>query len=129
MDKQILFVRSEIDSTKALKNRNLVSFHKQQHLSFNQTTLENVDIHPGMYASFHSIDRGKRTIVIEIRTEKISWQKSAWYKITNPKVSKHNRYCYIRTTNLLYDFGIILLGAFEYKVYYDFGRHYIKIYY
>lgn len=124
MDKTILFVKSDIQNVKSEKNKNLVSFHKQQILSFNKTTLEQVNIQPGMYASFYSIDRLARVLTIEVRKN-----KSAWYKITNPKVSKHNKYCYIRTTNLLHDFGLVLYGAFEYKVIKILDSLFIQIHY
>ena len=129
MDKNILFVKSDIENVKSEKNKNLVSFHKQQILSFNKTTLEQVNIQPGMYASFDSIDRLRRILTIEVRKNKFPWEKSAWYKITNPQVSKHNKYCYIRTTNLLHDFGLVLYGAFEYKVIKIPGGLFIQIHY
>lgn len=129
MDKTILFVKSDIQNVKSEKNKNLVSFHKQQVLSFNKTTLEQVNIQPGMYASFDSVNRRARILTIEVRKTKVSWEKSAWYKITNPKVSKHNKYCYIRTTNLLHDFGLILYGAFEYNVSKLSDSLFIDIYY
>lgn len=129
MDKTILFVKSDIQNVKSERNKNLVSFHKQQILSFNKTTLEQVNIQPGMYASFNSIDRLRRILTIEVRKNKVSWEKSAWYKITNPQVSKHNKYCYIRTTNLLHDFDLILYGAFEYKVSKILDSLFIQIYY
>lgn len=129
MDKTILFVKSDIQNVKSERNKNLVSFHKQQILSFNKTTLEQVNIQPGMYASFESIDRLRRILTIEVRKNKVPWEKSTWYKITNPKVSTHNRYCYIRTTNLLHDFGLILYGAFEYKVSKLLDSLFIDIYY
>lgn len=129
MDKTILFVKSDIQNVKSEKNKNLVSFHKQQILSFNKTTLEQVSIQPGMYASFDSVNRVARVLTIEVRKNKVPWEKSAWYKICNPQVSKHNKYCYIRTTNLLHDFGVILYGAFEYKVSKLFDSLFIDIYY
>ena len=129
MDKTILFVKSDIQNVKSERNKNLVSFHKQQILSFNKTTLEQVNLQPGMYASFYSIDRVARVLTIEVRKNKVPWEKSAWYKITNPKVSKHNKYCYIRTTNLLHDFGLVLYGAFEYKVSKLLDSLFIDIYY
>ena len=129
MDKTILFVKSDIQNVKSERNKNLVSFHKQQVLSFNKTTLEQVNIQPGMYASFDSINRRARILTIEVRKNKVPWEKVAWYKITNPKVSKRNKYCYIRTTNLLHDFGLVLYGAFEYKVIKIFDSLFIDIYY
>ena len=129
MDKTILFVKSDIQNVKSERNKNLVSFHKQQILSFNKTTLEQVNIQPGMYASFNSINRQARILTIEVRKNKVPWEKSAWYKITNPKVSKHNKYCYIRTTNLLHDFDLVLYGAFEYKVIKILDSLFIQIYY
>lgn len=129
MDKTILFVKSDIQNVKSEKNKNLVSFHKQQILSFNKTTLEQVNIQPGMYASFYCVDRVKRVLTIEVQKDKLPWEKVKWYKITNPKVSKHNKYCYIRTTNLLHDFDLILYGAFEYKVIKILDSLFIKIYY
>ena len=129
MDKTILFVKSDIQNVKSERNKNLVSFHKQQILSFNKTTLEQVNIQPGMYASFNSINRQARILTIEVRKNKVPWEKSAWYKITNPQVSKHNKYCYIRTTNLLHDFDLVLYGAFEYKVIKILDSLFIKIYY
>lgn len=129
MDKNILFVKSDIQNVKSEKNKNLVSFNKQQILSFNKTTLEQVNIQPGMYASFESVNRVARILTIEVRKNKVPWEKSEWYKITNPRVSKHNRYCYIRTTNLLHDFGLVLYGAFEYKVSKLLDSLFIDIYY
>lgn len=129
MDKNILFVKSDIQNVKSEKNKNLVSFHKQQTLSFNKTTLEQVNIQPGMYASFCYVDKLKRTLTIEVQKDKLPWEKSVWYKITNPKVSKHNKYCYIRTTSLLHDFYLVLYGAFEYKVFKFLDSLLIEIYY
>lgn len=129
MDKNILFVKSDIQNVKSERNKNLVSFHKQQVLSFNKTTLEQVNIRPGMYASFAFIDKSRRVLTIEVRNNKIPWEKSVWYKITNPKVSKHNKYCYIRTTNLLHNFDLVLYGAFEYKVSKFLDSLLIEIYY
>ena len=129
MDKTILFVKSDIQNVKSERNKNLVSFHKQQILSFNKTTLAQVNIQPGMYASFYRVDRVKRVLTIEVQKDKLPWEKVAWYKITNPKVSKHNKYCYIRTTNLLHDFDLILYGAFEYKVIKILDSLFIQIYY
>lgn len=128
MDKHILLVQSEIQTTRAKDNRNLVSFHKQQRLCFNATTLEKCNIYYGMYARFIEVDCEKRTITIAVRKDRPKWDKSKWYKITNPKVSKYNNYCYIRTTNLLYDHDILPLGAFEYEVFEsNVGLIFIKI--
>lgn len=115
MDKHILFVKSDIDTTRALKNRDLVSFHKRLQCCFNSTVFEKIGIHAGMYARFIRVNMTKRQIIIQIRKERPTIDKSKWYKITNPQVSKYNRYCYIRTTNLVYDFDLLPLGAFEYE--------------
>ena len=114
MDKHILLVKSDIETTRAIKNRNLVSFHKRMHCCFNSTVLEEVGILPGMYASFMYVNHNTREICICVKKERPTLEKSKLYKITNPKVSERNRYCYIRTTNLVYDFDLLPLGAFEY---------------
>lgn len=115
MDKHILFVKSDVDSTKALKNKDLVSFHKQPRMCFNATTLEKCRIYAGMYARFMMVNHNSRRIILQVAKEEDIVDKKKWYKITNPKVSKYNRYCYIRTTNLLFDHEMLLLGAFEYE--------------
>lgn len=117
MDKHILFVKSDTETTRALQNRNLVSFHKRFNCCFNATTLQKLSIHEGMYARFTFVDFDRRLIHITVRTERPDFEKSKWYKIRNPKVSKYNQYCYIRTTNLVYDFDLLPIGAFEYSCY------------
>lgn len=111
MDKHILFVKSDIDSTKALKNKELVSFHKQPRVCFNRTTLEKCGIREGMYARFASVDYARRTIRLEVEETRPDLYKSQYYKIDN-----RNTYCYIRTTHLLFEHEIVLYGAFEFEV-------------
>lgn len=114
MDKHILLVKSDIETTRSLKNKNLVSFHKRFSCCFNRTVFEEIGIKPGMYANFSSVDYEARRIYIIVRNDRPTSFKSKWYKITNPQVSKYNSYCYIRTTNLTYDYDMLPLGAFEY---------------
>lgn len=130
MDKHILFVKSEIETTRALKNKDLVSFHKRFNCCFNATVFEQIGIKPGMYAKFIGVDHKERVICIKIKKERPSSEKSKWYKVCNPNVSKYNKYCYIRTTNLVYEFDVLPLGAFEYSSEYSHdGTIYIYINY
>lgn len=128
MDKHILFVKSDIEHTRALKNKNLVSFHKRFICCFNATVFEEIGIYPGMYARFCGVDFDKRKIDIQVVRERPSFEKSKWYKIINPQVSKTNRYCYVRTTNLVYDFELLPFGAFEYDYDYDDAMGIIHIF-
>lgn len=114
MDKHILLVKSEVETTRSMKNRNMVSFHKRFQCCFNSTVFEKIGVYPGMYARFVDVSMTHRLIRIDIVRERPDFDKSKWYKIINPKVSKYNQYCYIRTTNLVYDFDLIPLGAFDY---------------
>lgn len=116
MDKHILFVKSDIDSTKALKNKDLVSFHKQPRVCFNRTTLEKCGIREGMYARFASVDYTNRVIRLEVEEKRPTLYKREYYKITNPNVDNRNTYCYIRTTNLMFNHDIVLYGAFDFDV-------------
>lgn len=113
--KTIEYVTSNVSSTRSIKDKDLVSFHKQPHLCLNTTVFENIGIRPGMYARYLSVDEKSRRITIAIRKDKPEWQQSKWYKLCEPKVSKRVRYCYIRTTNLLFDYNLLLLGCFEYE--------------
>lgn len=130
MEKRILLVTSDIKSTKKLEDKNYVSFHKRMSLCFNRTTLENIGIHHGMYACFTNVDFANRKIHIEVLDEKpnknsfecLSHPNSKWYKITNPQVDNRNKYCYIRTTSLIYDNGLACLGCFNYE-HFIFGRN------
>lgn len=126
MDKLILHVISDVKSTKKLEDKNLVSFHTQQNLCFNRTTLEQLGIHEGMYAQYSSVNKDRREIRITIREDKPAKVlrqalacKSRWYKITNPQISRYNDYCYIRTTALIFEYLIQPLGCFEYELVVD----------
>lgn len=126
MDKHILFVKSDIEHTRSQKNKNLVSFHKRFICSFNSTVFENIGVYPGMYARFAGVAKTSRIIKLIISKNRPTHEKSKWYKICNPKVDKRNTYCYIRTTNLAYEFELLPLGAFEYqstKAYYDVNHN------
>ena len=69
-----------------------------------------------MYARYMYNDTARREITIAIRKDRPNWETSKWYKICEPKTNLYNRYCYIRTTNLLFDFNMMLLGCFEYDI-------------
>ena len=121
MDTKILYVTSDIDSTKCRENNDLVSFHRQPVMFMNAKVLSNMGVHAGMYARYTEVDFNARYVVIEIRYDKpltnpitTEKNKSRWYKITNPRINTRNRYCCIRTTDLLYNFGLLLYGAFDY---------------
>ena len=116
MDRKILLVESEIDSTKALKNKQMVSFHKQPRICLNADVLGKTGIYAGMYAQYAHVDFRNRRIYINIVNVKPTVKPTSWYKITNPQIG-HHKYCYIRTINLLYDFNIICKGAFNYFTY------------
>lgn len=125
MDKHILLVESDIDSTKALANKDMVSFHKQPRICFNRTTLERAGIKPGMLAQFIGTSIFNRKIYIQVFPKEVLSQPNVArfvdtryqkYKLTNPKINSRNEYCYLRTTSLLYDFDLICKGAFEYSV-------------
>lgn len=116
MDKNILLVKSDIEHTRSNRNKDLVSFHKRMYLCFNETTLQKIGLTYGMYARYMGVDFDRRVITMVVRPDKPEWDKTKWYKITNPQVSKHRKYYYIRTTNLLYEFNILPLGAFNFEV-------------
>ena len=115
-DKNVLFVTSEVKTARAYVNRDLVSFHKQPYCCLNATVFEKCGIYPGMYARYMYNDTTRREITIAIRKDRPEWETSKWYKICEPKTNLYNRYCYIRTTNLLFDFNMMLLGCFEYDI-------------
>lgn len=124
MDKHILYVKSEIDSTKSLENKNLMSFHKRLILSMNSTVAQELGIFPGYYATFKRVDKQARQIVVTIvrdRPTKVydKLSNTRWYKITEPQVGRYNKYCYIRTASLLYDLGMLLYGCFTYELCYQ----------
>lgn len=129
MDKTILFVESDITTTRKQTHNNLVSFYVQLRMCFNETTLYRSGIDEGMYARFMYNDTSTRTISLEISSYKPDTFKSKWYKICNLCTKQSNKYLTIRTTQLLYDFEIVLHGAFKYECVYRNNKTYILIHY
>lgn len=108
MDKNILFVQSDEENA---KGKDLVSFHKSFKLNFNQEVLNRTRIDKGMYANIISVNKRERTIKIMFSEEKLD---SCSRIVGDPMFSKVSIYRCIRTTQLLWDHDICLLGAFKY---------------
>ena len=116
----IHYAKSPLLSTKALTNKNAVSFHRCQRMCFNRDVLNATGIHEGMYATFKYVDLDRKTIVMYIATTKkhsFCMQSQLTYtKRRNPRVDNRHTYCYIRTTDLLFRHKLLCYGTFSYSV-------------
>ena len=108
MDKNILLVQSE--EKKALK-KDLVSFHKSFRLVFNAEVIAHTGIQKGWYADIRSVNKDKRTIVIQFYEDK---QDSHNRKVGDPLFSKVCEYLAVGTTQLIWEYELCPFGAFEY---------------
>jgi hypothetical protein len=108
MDKTILFVRSDEENA---KGKDLVSFHRALRVNLNQEVLCRTRLKRGMYANIVSVNRENRTIKIMFSEEKLDSHSRI---VSDPMFSKVSQYLCIRTTQLIWEHDICLLGAFKY---------------
>lgn len=104
----ITYVQSDI--TRAT-NLDLVSFHRSHRLVLNETVLKNTGIDTGMYALVIDVDKNARHIKLLFSDVKLEGS----YKVGDLSLNQANRYASMYTRYIIYTYGILCYGAFEYS--------------
>lgn len=109
MDKNILFVTS---NEPRATGKDLVSFHKSFRLVFNAEVIAHTGIKKGWWADIDSVDRANREIKITFAADKKNPHNR---KVGDPLFSKVCEYLAVGTSQLIWEYELCPLGAFEYS--------------